>query len=167
MNTRAYLCLGANVGDARATLALARAMLARAGLTLVRQSSLYRTPPWGPVPQDDYLNQVIEVASPVGALSLLHLALRVERMLGRDRSRETRYGPRPIDIDILAFGRERHAAPDLQLPHPRLMERAFALVPLVEIAPNLAIEGVKVRDALARLDQAGIVRVDDAPNTAP
>lgn len=161
MNTRAFLCLGGNVGDARATLALARALLARAGLSLVRQSSLYRTPPWGPVPQDDYLNQVIEVSSPVGALSLLHLALLVERMLGRDRSREARYGPRPIDIDILAFGTERHATPALELPHPRLMERAFALVPLVEIAPHLRIEGVAVKDALARLDQAGIVRLEE------
>ena len=158
--TTAYLCLGGNVGDPRATLARARALLARAGLTLVRTSALYRTPPWGPVPQGDYLNQVIEVASPVGALSLLHLALRVERMLGRDRTREERYGPRPIDIDILAFGTERHDTPDLQLPHPRLMERAFALVPLAEIAPGLVIEGVRVADALARLDQAGIVRID-------
>ncbi|QTL02364.1 2-amino-4-hydroxy-6-hydroxymethyldihydropteridine diphosphokinase [Aquabacter sp. L1I39] len=159
MTSRAFLCLGANMGDARGTLALARGLLARSGLTVLRQSSLYRTPPWGPVPQDDYLNQVIEVASPVDARALLHVALRVERMLGRDRSRETRYGPRPIDIDILAFGRERHAAPDLHLPHPRLMERAFALVPLAEIAPDFTVEGVKVRDALARLDPSGIVRV--------
>lgn len=161
MNTRAFLCLGANLGDPRATLALARGLLARAGLTLVRQSSLYRTPPWGPVPQEDYLNQVIEVSSPVGAVSLLHLALGIERMLGRDRSREARYGPRPIDIDILVFGTERHASDALTLPHPRLMERAFALVPLAEIAPGLVIEGQSVAAALSRLDQTGIVRVAD------
>lgn len=165
MNTRAFLCLGGNVGDARATLALARALLARAGLSIVRQSSFYRTPPWGPVLQDDYLNQVIEVSSPIGALSLLRLALLVERMLGRDRTREARYGPRPIDIDILAFGTERHATVALELPHPRLMERAFALVPLVEIAPHLRVDGVAVKDALARLDQAGIVRLEEGAAT--
>lgn len=156
---RAYLCLGANMGDARGTLAAARARLAQRGLVIEAASALYRTPPWGPIPQDSYLNQVLAVRSPVPARALLDLALDIERALGRDRTRELRYGPRAIDIDILLFEGETHATDDLHLPHPRLMERAFALVPLVEIAPHLEIAGTRVADALARLDASGIERL--------
>lgn len=155
----AYLCLGSNVGDRAATLALAVAVLARAGLTIGARSSLYETPPWGPIPQGPYLNQVVEVQSPVGVRSLLYLALLVEKMLGRDRSREVRFGPRRIDIDILLFGHEKVDEPDLEIPHPRLMERAFALVPLVEVAPDIVIEGTRAADALAALDASGIIAV--------
>lgn len=152
----AYLCLGSNVGDRAATLGLARGVLARAGLAIRARSSLYETPPWGPIPQGPYLNQVVEVESPVGPRGLLFLGLLVERMLGRDRAREVRFGPRRIDIDILLFGHEKVDQPDLEIPHPRLLERAFALVPLVEIAPAVAIGGVKAADALARLDSGDI-----------
>lgn len=152
----AYLCLGSNVGDRAGTLGLALGVLARAGLTIRARSALYETPPWGPVPQGPYLNQVVEVESPVGARSLLFLCLLVERMLGRDRGREVRFGPRRIDIDILLHGRAKVAEPDLEIPHPRLLERAFALVPLVEIAPDIVIDGTRAADALARLDAGGI-----------
>ncbi|MDQ0503937.1 2-amino-4-hydroxy-6-hydroxymethyldihydropteridine diphosphokinase [Xanthobacter agilis] len=155
----AYLCLGSNVGDREGTLGLARGVLARAGLTLRARSALYETPPWGPIPQGPYLNQVVEVESPVGAHSLLFLGLLVERMLGRDRSREVRFGPRRIDIDILLYGHQKVAEPDLEIPHPRLLERAFALVPLVEIAPGIVIDGVRAADALAKLDSGGILAV--------
>nr|WP_238121290.1 MULTISPECIES: 2-amino-4-hydroxy-6-hydroxymethyldihydropteridine diphosphokinase [unclassified Xanthobacter] len=154
--TTAYLCLGSNVGDRTATLALALGVLARAGLTIRARSSLYETPPWGPIPQGPYLNQVVEVESPVPARSLLFLSLLVERMLGRDRSREVRFGPRRIDIDILLFGAAQVAEPDLEIPHPRLLERAFALVPLVEIAPAITIGGQSAAAALAGLDRSGI-----------
>ncbi|MFG1480967.1 2-amino-4-hydroxy-6-hydroxymethyldihydropteridine diphosphokinase [Xanthobacter sp. V4C-4] len=155
----AYLCLGSNVGDRAATLALALGVLARAGLTIRARSQLYETPPWGPVPQGPYLNQVVEVDSPVDARSLLFLGLLVERMLGRDRSREVRFGPRRIDIDILLFGTDKIDQPDLEIPHPRLMERAFALVPLLEIAPDIRIDGVQAARALAGLDTGDIVAV--------
>jgi len=153
---RAYLCLGSNVGDRAATLRLATGVLARAGLTIGARSQLYETPPWGPIPQGPYLNQVVEVQSPVGARSLLALGLMVERMLGRDRSREVRFGPRRIDIDILLFGAAKLDEPDLEIPHPRLLERAFALVPLVEIAPDITIGGVRAAEALGKLDAGGI-----------
>lgn len=159
MTKRAYLCLGANMGDARASLAAARARLTEAGLVIEAASALYRTPPWGPIPQDPYLNQVLAVITPLTARTLLDLALHTERALGRDRTREQRYGPRPIDIDILLFEGEHHATTELELPHPRLMERAFALVPLVEIAPDLELAGTRVADALARLDRSGIERL--------
>ena len=154
--TLAYLCLGSNVGDREKTMEQALATLCRAGLTLRRRSSFYETPPWGPVPQGPYLNQVVEVDSPIGARSLLALALEVERMLGRDRVREVRFGPRRIDIDILLFGDETVRDEDLEIPHPRLMERAFALVPLTEIAPDILVGGVRAADALAGLDKSGI-----------
>lgn len=154
--TTAYLCLGSNVGDREKTMALALATLCRAGLTLRRRSSFYETPPWGPVPQGPYLNQVVEVDSPIGPRSLLALGLEVERMLGRDRPGEVRFGPRRIDIDILLFGNETVREDDLEIPHPRLMERAFALVPLTEIAPDIAIGGIRAADALAGLDRSGI-----------
>lgn len=134
-------------------------MLSENGVTIGLRSAQYRTPPWGPIPQPDYVNQVVEATTDLSAEALLALALDVERRLGRDRSREDRYGPRPIDIDILVFGDERHSGPDLTLPHPRLLERAFALVPLVEIAPDIQIDGVYARDALSRLDRSGIVRL--------
>lgn len=152
----AYLCLGSNVGDRAGTLGLAIGVLARAGLTIRARSSLYETPPWGPIPQGPYLNQVVEVESPVNARSLLFLGLLVELMLGRNRAREVRFGPRRIDIDILLFGQQDIAEPDLEIPHPRMLERAFALVPLVEIAPELIIQGTRAADALARLDATDI-----------
>ncbi|MFG1345954.1 2-amino-4-hydroxy-6-hydroxymethyldihydropteridine diphosphokinase [Xanthobacter autotrophicus DSM 431] len=157
--TIAYLCLGSNVGDRAATMGLALGVLARAGLTIRARSSLYETPPWGPIPQGPYLNQVVEVESPVPARSLLVLALLVEHMLGRYRPNEVRFGPRRIDIDILLFGTQKVQEEDLEIPHPRLLERAFALVPLTEIAPEIRICGVRAADALAGLDQSGIEKV--------
>jgi 2-amino-4-hydroxy-6-hydroxymethyldihydropteridine diphosphokinase len=84
-------------------------------------------------------------------------------MFGRDRSREQRWGPRPIDIDLLAYDDVAIAEPGLTLPHPRLLERAFVLVPLAEIVPDRVIAGVRVRDALARVDAHGIERLAPRP----
>ena len=83
----------------------------------------------------------------------------MERALGRDRAREQRWGPRPLDIDILTYDDVVLNEPELTLPHPRLFERAFVLVPLAEIAPDLLIAGIRVRDALARLDTTGIKKL--------
>ena len=156
--TTAYLCLGSNVGDRAATMATALDLMAEAGVTVRARSSLYETPPWGPVPQGPYLNQVAEVQTRLSARDLLALALATERRLGRDRPNEVRFGPRRIDIDILLYANETIAEPDLEIPHPRLMERAFALVPLTEIAPDMVIGGVKAAEALAGLDRSGITR---------
>ncbi len=155
--TTAYLCLGGNVGDVRATLTRAAALLGESGQTVLARSPFYRTPPWGPVAQPAYLNQVIAVDSPGSPRDLLALALEVERLLGRDRTQEERFGPRRIDIDILAFGDAQVEEADLQLPHPRLLQRAFALVPLLDVAPDIIIGSVRARDALAALDRSGII----------
>ncbi|GLK84959.1 2-amino-4-hydroxy-6-hydroxymethyldihydropteridine diphosphokinase [Ancylobacter defluvii] len=159
----AYLCLGSNLGDRAATMAKAVGLIARTGgVSILKRSSLYETPPWGPVPQGPYLNLVVAIDTELSARELLHMLLGVEHAFGRDRTREVRFGPRTIDIDILLYGDEKIDEPDLEIPHPRMMERAFALMPLAEIAPDLAVGGVSIRDALAGLDTSGIVQVADA-----
>jgi len=156
---RAYLCLGSNLGDREAAMAAALERIEQAGVEIVGCSSLYETPPWGPVPQGPYLNLVVAVETLLPARALLEALLRIEREGGRDRSGEVRFGPRVIDLDILLFGAEVVAEPDLELPHPRMMERAFVLVPLNELAPDLVVEGQSVRDALGRLDASGIRKI--------
>lgn len=159
----AYLCLGSNLGDRAGTMAKAVGLIARAGLKIIARSSLYETPPWGPVPQGPYLNMVVAVETELSARELLNLLLGVEHAFGRDRTREVRFGPRKIDIDILLYGEEVIAEPDLEIPHPRMMERAFALIPLRELAPELKVGGVAVATALAGLDRSGIVKVEPQP----
>jgi 2-amino-4-hydroxy-6-hydroxymethyldihydropteridine diphosphokinase len=156
----AFLALGGNLGDVGATFDRAIAMLCDGeAMRLVARSANYRTPPWGVTDQPAFLNAVIAVATPLSPHDLLSRALACERALGRDRDREQRWGPRKIDIDILAYDAvELHEA-DLTLPHRHLLERAFVLVPLAEIAPDLLINGVRVGDALARIVTSGIEKV--------
>jgi 2-amino-4-hydroxy-6-hydroxymethyldihydropteridine diphosphokinase len=158
--SEAFLALGGNVGDVRSTFDHAIAMLCDgAKVRLIARSADYRTPPWGDTDQPAFLNAVIEVATSLSPHGLLSRALSCERALGRDRSVGRRWGPRPIDIDILAYDDvELHDAA-LMLPHPHLFGRAFVLVPLAEIAPNLVIAGTQVRDALFRVDTSGIERL--------
>jgi 2-amino-4-hydroxy-6-hydroxymethyldihydropteridine diphosphokinase len=156
----ALLALGGNVGDARATLDRAVDLLCDGvSVRLTARSSAYRTPPWGIEEQAPFINLCLVVATELSPQALLQRGLMVERALGRDRSREQRWGPRPVDIDILAYDDLSVDEADLTLPHPLLFERAFVLVPLNEIAPDRAIAGVRVRDALARIDTSGIERL--------
>jgi 2-amino-4-hydroxy-6-hydroxymethyldihydropteridine diphosphokinase len=153
-----FIGLGSNLGDRAGNLAAARAALARDVLSGMIASSVYETDPWGPVPQGRYLNQVVRGSSELPPRPLLDKLFEIERSLGRDRAREQRYGPRTMDLDILLYGDRAVSEPDLQIPHPRMLERAFVLVPLAEIAPALTVNGIAVRDALARLDRNGVVR---------
>jgi len=156
----ALLGLGGNVGDVRATLDGAVALFAGgAGVALIARSSDFRTPPWGVIDQPPFINCAIAVETSLPPRALLDRALGVERALGRDRSREERWGPRTIDIDLLACGDLLLNEPDLVLPHPRLFERAFVLVPLAEIVPDRLIAGRRVSEALAQVDAAGIERL--------
>jgi len=156
----ALLALGGNVGDARATLDRAVALMCDgAAVRLTARSSDYSTPPWGVEDQAPFVNLCLAVATELSPHALLARALAVERALGRDRAHEQRWGPRPVDIDILAYDDLRLDESGLTLPHPRLFERAFVLVPLAEIAPERMIAGVRVRDALARVDAGGIERL--------
>ena len=150
-----FIALGSNLGRRAANLAAARDALAQA-LALTASSSVYETDPWGPIKQGRYLNQVVRATTALTPRALLAKLHEIERALGRDRTGETRYGPRTIDLDILLYGNVVVDEPDLQIPHPRMMERPFVLVPLSEIAPDLTVRGVRVKEALARLDRSGV-----------
>lgn len=152
---RAYVGLGSNMGDSRALLAAAREKLdARPELQVTAVSSLYLTEPQGDRDQPFFLNQAICVSCPADmeALDFLQILLDVETSLGRERTPGRRFGPRTMDLDLLLFGNARMDTERLVLPHPRLLERAFALLPLAEIAPGLALpSGQSVEEALAGL----------------
>lgn len=132
--TIAYVALGANLGDAVHTVSEAMVDIGRLPSTLVaRRSSLYRTAPvdsTGP----DYINAVVEISTRLDAPTLLAGLQRIEEAAGRQRP--YRNAPRTLDLDLLLFGNEGIDSPDLQVPHPRMMERGFVLVPLAEIAPQ-------------------------------
>jgi len=156
----ALIGLGGNVGDVRATLAQAIARFADGqDVRLTARSSDYATPPWGVIDQPPFINCAIAVETALAPQALLARALEVERALGRDRAHEQRWGPRRIDIDLLAYDDLALDEPGLTLPHPRLFERAFVLVPLAEIVPERLIGGVPVRAALAQIDASGVIRL--------
>lgn len=140
---RAYVALGANLGDPVATVRAAIAALARIGGTrLVAASSLYRTAPVGLHHQPDFINAVVALeveAAVLPAPSLLAALFAIEADFGRVRS--VRNAPRTLDLDLLLYGDERHDTATLTLPHPRMTERAFVLAPLAEIVPGLDIPG--------------------------
>ncbi len=156
-----YLALGANIpgpaGAPEATIAAAlKRIVQRGGLTLERASRVYRTEPQHVTAQPWFLNQVAAFRpgrnrdiTPHEVLDVLHA---VEMELGRDRSWEIRFGPRSLDLDLLLFDSMTLNTPRLTLPHPRMLERAFVLVPLADIAPDLVLPtGESIRTALAHL----------------
>jgi len=156
----ALLGLGGNLGDVRATLEKAvRRFADGTQVKLVARSSDYRTPPWGVTDQPPFVNCAIAVETDLAPHALLARALTVETALGRDRAQEHRWGPRAIDIDLLSYDDVAMSDPELILPHPRLFERAFVLVPLAEIVPERVIAGHRVRDAINRIDTTGIERL--------
>jgi 2-amino-4-hydroxy-6-hydroxymethyldihydropteridine diphosphokinase len=158
----ALLALGGNVGDVRETFDRALAMLCDgARLRLKARSSDYATPPWGVADQPTFVNRCIAIDTDLAPRDLLARVQAVEQSLGRRRTQERRWGPRPIDIDILSYDDLTLEEGDLTLPHPRLFERAFVLVPLAEIAPERVIAGRRVRDALATVDATGIERLPE------
>lgn len=133
--TIAYLGLGSNVGDRGRHLAEARRLLGERGARVLRSSAVRETEPFGVTGQPCFLNQVIEVAWEGSARELLHVAKAVEAAAGRTPT--YRWGPREIDVDVLLFGDESIAEPDLVVPHPGLWERPFVLQPLGELRPDL------------------------------
>jgi 2-amino-4-hydroxy-6-hydroxymethyldihydropteridine diphosphokinase len=148
VKVEAALGLGGNLGDPVAAFATVLKRLERhAGVSAVRPSSVYRTAPWGKLDQPEFLNMAVLVETSLPARALLDLCLDLEREGGRER--RERWGPRTIDIDILSYGSETIDEPGLQVPHPRIAERAFVLAPLAEIAPGLVIGG---RTVAALLD---------------
>jgi len=156
----ALIALGGNVGDVRATFPKAISNIC--GMTqaaLLARSSDYATPPWGDEQQARFVNACIEIETGLAPLPLLRVLQRIEQAFGRDRSKERRWGPRTLDLDLIAYDDVSMDEPELALPHPGLFERAFVLVPLSEIAPDRLIAGRSVKAALADLSTAEIERL--------
>jgi len=156
------IALGGNVGDVRATFQKAIANICgMMQATLLSRSSDYATPPWGELDQDRFINACIEIETSLDPHALLFTLHKIEKKFGRDRAKEHRWGPRTLDLDLIAYDDASINQPDLTLPHPRLFERAFVLVPLAEIVPDRLISGRTVRDALKGVSTDGIERLPE------
>lgn len=156
----AYVALGSNLDDPRAQVERALAALDQLPQTrCVLRSSLYRSRPFGPVEQPDFVNAVAGLLTTLQPATLLASLQALETRLGRERP-VVRWGPRRIDLDLLVHGSARIAQSGLELPHPGIAERAFVLAPLAEIAPDLDVPGVgRVSALLAKLDSSGLERL--------
>lgn len=175
MSERALLALGANAGDAVGTLTAAVLALDDLdGFDVEEVSGVYRTAPWPAppdpraIPQDDYRNLVVLGTTTLDPHELLAETQLIEAAFGRDRAREVRWGPRPLDIDLLLVGDRELDTPELVLPHPRIAERAFVLVPLLEVLPGGTLpDGRRLTRLLAELAPIeGVeleVRLDELP----
>lgn len=164
--TRAYLGLGANLGDpVQMLIEAVHALSAVDGITVSRCSSLYRTSPVGKTDQPDFINMVVRVETTLPPEQIMTRLLDIERRLGRVRT--DRWGPRTIDIDLLVYGQSTIETESLTVPHPRMLSRRFVLVPLMEIAPDLKVPGTsKSLQEFLNLteDQGNIAVLDDVVN---
>ena len=149
------IALGGNLGDVQATLQAALERVEKLG-RVTRKSSLYQTAPWGKLEQPDFLNAVLELKTALEPEDLLKALLEIEGQFGRKRSE--RWGPRVLDLDVLSFASRVLESANLTLPHPRMLERAFVLVPLLEIKPDWTHPetGKAARDALKQLNSIGV-----------
>ena len=158
MTRGVYVGLGANLGDPADAIRRAIAALGELPQTrVVRQSRVYRSAPWGNPDQPDFANAVVELDTEQGPEALMSSLLAIEIDAGRVRDGE-RNQPRTLDLDLLSYGERRSAAPELTLPHPRLHERAFVLVPLAEIAPEAEIPVLGMVESLLQRVDTGSVR---------
>ena len=157
--TLAYVALGSNLGNPRQQLLDAMEALANLPDTrLLQRSHLYRTPPWGVLEQPPFINAAVELDTALSPHALLDALLAIEQRAGRVRAE--RNGPRTLDLDLLHVDGVQLDDPQLTLPHPRMAERAFVLLPLHDIAPTLRLSGqATVAELLARLDLTGCERV--------
>lgn len=153
---RAYVALGSNLGDSKQHLLDAMEALAALPHTQVTaRSRIYRTPPWGVVDQPDFLNAVVALETPLEPHELLDALLAIERAAGRQRNGE-RWGPRTLDLDLLYVADRVVNDERLSLPHPHIADRAFVLLPLHDVAPDLAIpDRGRVADLLRAVDTQG------------
>lgn len=154
--TLAYVGLGSNLADPRAQVERALHSLAQVRETrLLQRSRLYRSVPWGVFEQPEFVNAAAAIETALSPQELMQAMLAIERDVGRDRS-GGRWGPRILDLDLLLYGALTVDEPELRVPHPHLHERAFVLLPLVEIAPHLEVPGRgPISALLAQLDTSG------------
>lgn len=163
---QSFLALGSNMGDKVGTIGQAIALLeSHSEIDVVSRSKLYKTPPWGEEDQDWFVNACLEVTTTFTPLKLLDACQAIENELGRVRA--ARWGPRVIDLDVLTYGDLEYSDRRLTLPHPRITERAFVLVPLHDLAPNLLFDGKPVSAWLDDVDRSGITVVDPADEPSP
>jgi 2-amino-4-hydroxy-6-hydroxymethyldihydropteridine diphosphokinase len=165
-----YLGLGSNVGDRRANLQAAADALGPRGVRVVASSSTYDTDPVGPVQdQPAFLNACLRIETALDPEALLDACKDVERELGRDLEGGVRYGPRPIDVDVLLLGDVEHASERLTLPHDQATSRRFVLIPLLELDFELVTpDGGRLADALAALPlDEGVRRAGDPLDVTP
>jgi 2-amino-4-hydroxy-6-hydroxymethyldihydropteridine diphosphokinase len=157
----AYVALGSNLDDPRAQIRSALDRLAALpGTRLVRQSSLYRNPPAGGLDQPEFMNALAEIETRMTPRRLLDALLDIERAQGRVRDYPN--APRTLDLDIVLYGDRTVREPGLVVPHPRMLERAFVLVPLAEIAPDAVVPGAgKVADLVGKVNASGMIRLED------
>jgi 2-amino-4-hydroxy-6-hydroxymethyldihydropteridine diphosphokinase len=159
------LSLGSNLGDRLQNLQRGVDLLC-AGLRCTAVSGVYETAPVGGPPQDDYLNAVLLAVSALSGIEILRRGQAVESALGRVRT--LRWGPRTLDVDVIAAGQERSSDPELTVPHPRAHERAFVLAPWLEAAPDASVPGRgAVADLLAAIGASGVRRLPEAVLTLP
>ena len=153
-NTSVYLGLGTNMGDRAAQLSAAVAAIANIpATTLLRQSPIYESKPWGKTDQPDFLNMVVEISTQLEPHTLHRHLQKIERDMGRDRQKSEKWGPRPIDIDLLLYGTRTLKTASLVVPHPRMWERHFVMRPLSDLAPDLTTpDGTPVSGLLASSD---------------
>ena len=157
---RAYLSIGCNLGDRAGYLKNGVAAIdSFEGISVKQVSPVYRTKPIGPIEQSDFFNAIIEIETSLEPEFLLKRLLQIECKFGRVRN--GRWGPRTLDLDIILFGERARKSPNLEIPHPRAIERAFVLQPLKDIAPNVSIEGGSLESALDRIGIDGVHRLID------
>jgi 2-amino-4-hydroxy-6-hydroxymethyldihydropteridine diphosphokinase len=147
--------LGSNIGDKPGNIRKALGLLEKRGIArLAVVSRIYRTPPWGVTDQGDFANACAIGDTTLSPYELLAAIKKIEADMGREPTR--RWGPRLIDVDILFLGDHTLDDPELTLPHKELFGRAFVLLPLVEIAPELVLDGASVGEALERVETEGV-----------
>ncbi|MEZ2127347.1 MULTISPECIES: 2-amino-4-hydroxy-6-hydroxymethyldihydropteridine diphosphokinase [unclassified Sinorhizobium] len=160
---RATLGLGGNLGDPiRAMTSALQILDARDDCAVIAVSRLYRTPPWGKTDQSFFFNACAELETTLEPEALLDVCLGVEKEMKRER--KERWGPRTLDIDILTYGDLLLATPRLEIPHPRMTERGFVLMPLADFAPDLTVKGRTVVEWLREADMEGIQIAEDNEN---
>ena len=157
-----YIAIGGNTGDRAKNMAGGLKALGDGPVKITKRSKIYEADSWGPIPQGRYYDAVVKGETKLSPQDLLAELNRIEASFGRDRVNEVRYGPRPLDLDILLYDDLVLNEPDLQIPHPLMLERAFVVVPLHEIAPDLVVQGRPVKTALEKLrdEAAAMVAVD-------
>lgn len=154
----ALLGLGSNIGEKAENIRAALELLAKPGdIEVVRVSKLYRTAPWGVTDQDWFVNACASVRTALSPVELLRRCLGVEAEMKRVRERH--WGPRIIDVDVLTYGDETSDTAELKLPHPRITERGFVLVPMADIAPGLVLNGRTIVEWRDAIDTSDVVRL--------